>query len=212
MNARAYIATLIAGLTLLASGCDSFSLLDQFTKGSDSANLTLTAQKTSLLRDEVILLYPVGGTEPYTFGVVAGDLFAGTETLWLGGVDAPPPRFSAGKAIGTIIIQVTDASQHTAQASVTILPPAPTNVLHTRSVDSKAIDISWMYTETSIITGFLLRRTTDNVIFVDTELTATDTVITETNLPPNTIFTYYLTAISGSFSSVPVQIVVPPTP
>lgn len=120
------LAALLFGLT----GCDDFSLLDQFSLFN---GLGLTPQKEKILQGESVGLNPEGGTTPYDFSMIEEDLFYSGS---LGSVSGE--TYTAGTAIGKVKIKLTDAAGGTAETVITVVPPAPT-YLTLESIGAKQI-------------------------------------------------------------------------
>lgn len=124
MRRQASVALVIVFL-LIAAGCDSFSLLDQFQKGLDNG-LGLSMEKSSVKPGEVSALYPSGGTAPYTFAVIADSLYDdGVHATDTGTI--ANQNYTAGNSIGTVKVRVTDSTGKSAESVITILPWGPEN-------------------------------------------------------------------------------------
>lgn len=204
MNTRTTVVCTVILFLVSFTRCDSFSLTEQFTKSSD-VPLSLKLENTSILRGDTIGLYPSGGTKPYEFAVIAEDLYSGTATEQLGSVASL--SFTAGSAIGKIVIQVTDADGKTARASVLVLPPKPIAFDMSRSVDNRTITLSWAYDETAIISNFLLKYTSDGITFTTSNPNPINSATAyDVTIPQSKTFTFYLYAVSGAYMSLPVQI------
>lgn len=202
------IATFGLFFLLVLSGCDSFSILDEFKSGSKAGQLALSVQQTSVLRGNTTELYPSGGTPPYDFSVMEetfGDLYFPGTTGSVSG-----QTYTAGTAIGKIKIRVTDAASGSAAVYVTIIPPAPTALNVVRSVDQKSATVSWSYTEIDIIEKFRLERSMDGGAFsaIDFPGSGTTSVTYPNSLAPaNKTYSYRLYAVSGSYESLSTPVV-----
>ncbi|HAE20963.1 MAG TPA: hypothetical protein DCG47_01385 [Spirochaetaceae bacterium] len=188
----AYIALCIAALSLLGA-CDSFSLLDEFKL---RGGLAIEGQKSVVQRGETIALYPRGGKAPYSYSVIAEDLYYSDSLGWIAN-----DSFTAGNAIGLIRIGIIDAAGMIASCLLTIAPPSPTGFT-VQPFSSNTVPIEWQYGDSSIISEFWLYRSVNGGEFtkVRTLGSAARTVI---DSPVNTNFSYSyrLYAVSGSYVS-----------
>jgi hypothetical protein len=190
----------IALLSIVLAGCDSFSILGQFKR---IPSLSLTVQKSSVQQGETISLYPTGGTPPYSFGVVAGNIFySGT----LGSVSSQ--SYTAGTSIGTVTIHLIDADGNTADSTVTTIAPAPTGF--TAGPDPSAspndVDLSWSYATPPLISGFAIERSLDGVTFTSvTNQPSGATFFLDQPLSQGVTYFYRIYAVSGSFRSLPTS-------
>lgn len=194
---RSFFATACLASFLFA-GCDSYSLLDSFTVGG--TELTWNISSTTLQPGEKTDLNPTGGTAPYSWILVEGDLFYQDSVNKLGSVN--DNKYTAGNSIGTVTIQLWDSKNNMKEAVVTVVPPAPTNLTVTKS-GTGSLTVAWTYTNTEYISGFKLFRTVNGA--ESTEITVTGntiTSVTQTGLiKPNT-YTYYLAAVAVSPAGV----------
>lgn len=196
------VILLSAALWITLAGCDSYSLLAEFQRGSP---LSLTLQQASLQQGGTTTLYPVGGKAPYSFGVVAGNLYySGT----LGSISAE--TYTAGTSIGTVIIRVTDEEGATAVAVATIVPPTPSGFTvqpNPPSPPNNDMLISWSYGSTALISGFLIQRSTDGVTFTALTTQASGaTSFVDSPLGPGTTYYYRMFAVSGPYQSLPTGV------
>ncbi len=179
-----------AALSIVLASCDAFAVLDQFNKGYP---LSLTLGATSVQQGATISLYPSGGTPPYSFGLLAGDLFyVGS----LGSISSQ--TYTAGNAIGAVVIYLSDTSGATVDALVTIVPPTPGS-FNLAPSGTNAILISWSYTNTTLISGFLIQRSTDGVTFTNvTNQPNSATSYLDSPLNPNQTFYYRMYAVAST--------------
>ncbi len=196
------VAFLTAGaLSVMLASCDSFAVLGQFQRGSP---LSLTLQNASVQQGATTSLYPSGGTPAYSFGVVAGNLYyPGT----LGSISGQV--YTAGDAIGTVIIHLSDSSGAAVDAVVTIIPPAPTsfNVQANPGNPSNDILVSWSYTNTALISGFVIQRSTDGATFTNvTNQPNTATTYTDTSLVQTQTYYYRMYAVADPIQSLPTAV------
>jgi hypothetical protein len=177
-------------LSIALASCDSYKVLDQFYKGSP---LSLALEAASVQQGAAIQLYPSGGTSPYSFGLLAGDLFyVGT----LGSISGQ--TYTAGNAIGVVVIFLSDASGATVDAVATIVPPTPGS-FNVAPSGTNAILISWSYTNTALISGFLIQRSTDGVTFANlTNQPSSATSYLDSPLNPNQTYYYRMYAVAST--------------
>ena len=191
----------IVAASILLVGCDSFAVLEQFRKGP----LSLTVEKDSVQQAETIGLSPAGGVPPYSYVLVEGALYsAGT----LGSVSGN--TYTAGSAIGTVFIQLTDTDGTSVDAVVTIIPPTPASFnAQPNSATPLANDIllSWSYADTSLISGFQIQRSSDGVTFtvLATE-PSTSTNYVDSPVNPNQTYYYRMYAVAGAYQSLPTAV------
>jgi hypothetical protein len=202
MKGKALLLGLLGGLAL--TGCDSFSLIDQFSSGAQTA-LALAVDSGTTQRGGIVGLSPSGGTTPYSFTVNAADLYSGTQTAGIGSVSGL--TYTAGNAIGKIKITVTDLAGSTVSAFVTVQPPAPTLSGSGRPTPPT----SWMtftYSDTNIIDGFKIDRAEAGGAFstVASPVKGATTYWPDSGLNPGFLYTYRIYAVSGSYDSPPCEI------
>ncbi len=193
----------VVALSFLLWGCDSFTLAEHFSVRSDSPAPTLIPEKTVILRGETIDLNVTGGTPPYAFQKEAKDLYSGTQSLFLGAFGVS--SFTAGYAIGTITLSVADSAGRSSRADVTVIPPPAQNVLLEYDTVSKRIVLSWEHPDTTILSGFLVRYTSDNVTYIEVPVSQAGTEYIYSNPPQNRTYSFCLFAVSGAFRSAPVE-------
>ncbi len=189
----------LAFLSLGLVGCDSFSLLDQFARIDGTAALQLTLQKDTVQPRETIDLYPSGGVPPYSFGLVADDLYY---DAGLGSV--AEQKYTAGDSIGKVEIHLSDGRGGVVNSVVTIIPPAPDNFTAQAYVatsgNKNGIELQWTYTDTALISGFLLQRSTDGgTTFPDSQNLSSSltSYVDSTASNRNTTYTYRLYAVAN---------------
>lgn len=195
MRVKPTIFLAVLALSFALSGCDSYNLLDQFRR---SLAVQLAVQQDSLEQGETTELYPSGGTPPYMFGIIAGNIYTNTGTL--GSVASQ--TYTAGTAIGTVSIHVVDSAGETADATVTLIPPAPQNLSGAyTSTPSKVVNLSWTYSFSGI-TNFVIQRSLDGVTFSDIATVGSGTVAYgDTGIQPNKTYYYRVLALEGPIRS-----------
>ncbi|MGA2766601.1 MAG: fibronectin type III domain-containing protein [Spirochaetia bacterium] len=185
------MALIAAGaLSIALASCDSYAVLDQFHKGSP---LNLVLEAASVQQGATINLYPSGGTPPYSFGLLAGDFYyVGT----LGSISGQ--TYTGGNAIGAVVIYLSDASGATVDAVVAIMPPTPGS-FNVQPSGTNAIQISWSYGNLSLISGFLIQRSTDDVTFTSvTSQPNSATSYIDSPLNPNQTYYYRMYAVAST--------------
>jgi len=192
----------VAAICLTLTGCDSFSVLAEFKRGFP---LSLTLQQATLLQGASISLYPTGGRAPYSFGVLAGNLYySGT----LGTISGQ--TYTAGTSIGTVIIHLTDANGATEDAVATIVPPTPSGfTVQPNSVTPSPNDIlvTWSYGNTAFISSFTIERSSDGITFAAvTSQPTSATSWVDAPLTPGTLYYYRMYAVSGTYQSFDTSI------
>jgi hypothetical protein len=178
------------------SGCDSYNLLDQFRR---SVAVELAVQQSSLEQGETTTLYPSGGTPPYSFAVIADNIYAsGTYGSVTGEV------YTAGTAIGTVTIHLVDSAGATTNATIMLIPPAPTISSVTSSGSPPKNTVTWAsYGSTSKIGGFVIQRSTDGLTFADqgTSGSTATSYLDATNVQPGKTYYYRVLAVNGPMRS-----------
>jgi len=163
-------------------------------------SLSLTLQKGSVQQGETISLYPVGGAPPYSFGLVAANLYY---TGTLGSITNQ--AYTAGTSIGNVTIHLTDADGSSVDSQVTIIPPTPTsfNVQNNTGGPGNDLLLSWGYGNTSLSSGFQIQRSTDGVTFTDlVSQPTTATSYVDSPLNPGQTYYYRMYAVAGPYQSL----------
>lgn len=213
MASRGMRWILASAVALALAGCDAFSLLDRLVLPDDGGSVgdpvSLTAAKTTAQRGEEIALTVAGGTSPFSFSVVAQDLYPGTAALPIGGVFNQ--IYTAGTAIGRIAVTVTDSSVPAASDTVyiTVVPPTPTFSANRQGPTD--VHLSWSYVEITVITGFLIQKSVSGGAFSDfrsysPSLSGSDI---DNSSPTNQDYKYRIYAVSGDYESIPAEMEVP---
>lgn len=185
--------------TAALTACDGYSVLAQFSRGGP---LSLAIENSSLVEGQTISLYPTGGVAPYSFALVAGNLYsAGTG---LGSINSSNQTFTAGSAIGTFDVVVTDSTGASASSAATIVPPTPGSFTAVADTTTLTITLSWTYTDASAIGGFQIWRSYNGGSFsLLTTAASTATGYSYTPRHQGHPYTYYIVAAAGSFDSAP---------
>ena len=175
-------------------------MLDQFHKGSP---LSLTLQVDSVQQGETTNLYPSGGTPPYTFGLVEGSLYCPGSLGSIADQD-----YTAGTAIGTVLIHLIDAAGTSVDSVVTIIPPTPTAFsVQANPAPTNDIDLGWSYGDQLLISGFQVQRSTDGVTFTNlVSEPSSATTYTDTGLNQNHMYYYRIYAVAGPYQSLPTTV------
>jgi hypothetical protein len=192
------LQVILIGIIILLSvaGCDSFSLLDQFSRG-----LSLVLQKSTVKPGEQSLLYPGGGIEPYSFAVVAENLYDTGQTSDPGTI--MNHVYTAGESIGTVKIWLTDSVGNHVEKQITVLPWKPLNFnVNGYAPGPTTIELFWTYNSPGYIEGFRILRSKDGGPFEEIFWTGSSTwcYADESASPQEN--TYRLYAVAGEFESV----------
>lgn len=179
------------------AGCDNFSLPAQFAA---NAGLELLAQKSSVVPGETIELYPHGGYDPYSYGIVAENLVYGSSPGSIA-----DHRYTAATSIGDVRIYLFDQKGNSVSELITILPYTPENFVADGATGNNAtIDLSWDWPwSTDLISEFRIYRSTDGGPFELRESLASTTATITDSGNPDTLYTYRLYAVSGDYVSKP---------
>ncbi len=187
----------IIAAALLATGCDTFTLTDQFERRVEN-QLKLTLSPTGpLTQGDTVVLTASGGTPPYTFTTDRGNSYyiGSTGSTISGSV------FTAGDSIGPEYIHLEDSAFQNVHTTVTIVPPKPTGfVADGTTAGPQTVTLTWNAPTHLGITGFRIERTTptgfDPVIIDD----VTNTSYLDTTANPNEN-TYRLYTLVGQYQS-----------
>ncbi len=198
MRARpSCIAAACIALVLLA-GCDSFSLIESF-----STELTLDVASSTLQQGATTLLYPAGGTEPYTWMILKGDQFY-TDTVNETGT-ITDNKYTAGDSIGTVTVRLRDSAGKTQEKVITIIPPAP-GLSTPIPAGNQKLSFTWTFPNAERISKFKIFRSSGGSPFTEiVNLPNSATGFTDENplLSTATTYTYYIIAIAGTYESLP---------
>ncbi len=198
---------------LLFAGCDSFSVIDQFSASLSSptptpaptpgpGGLTLGIQTPTLQQNETTLLVPSGGTPPYTYTVLNNQTLSYPGTY--GTVNAATPEYTAGTSIGTLTIRVIDNPGNHYDATVTVIPPTPTDFQVVFASSNKG-NLSWTYPNTEFITGFEVWVSTNSGVSYSLKATLgyAATVYTHNGAANTNLYRLY--AVSGAYKSLAAE-------
>jgi hypothetical protein len=192
-----YVSIFISIIVLLfvIAGCDSFSLPDQFSKG-----LILVLEKDSVKPGEQSKLYPAGGIEPYSYSVIADNLYDGGHATDPGTITEQ--MYTAGNSIGTVKIRLTDDMDNSFEVRMTVLPWQPQNFSADGTVpDNQTVKLDWTYDAPGYIGGFRIMRSSAGGAFVKiADLGSGIRTYTDDNAHPNDNI-YHLYAVAGEFLS-----------
>ncbi len=211
-SARLFALAILVAIA--AAGCDSYSLLEEFSlpyriaEGGpvEPLNLSIQGSDAAIRLTGSVSLVPEGGVKPYSYEVSGEDLYGKTSALTRGSVSNNV--YSAGGAIGRIRITLTDAYMSTAFAYATVLPPAPTMTVERVGGDTNA-EIDWFYSDIGIIDYFFIECRAEGDAGFSSCHTATDVgSYTDQNLIPGLSYTYRITAVSGSYASPSIEITI----
>lgn len=161
-SARLCALALLA--TLAAAACDSFSLLDEFAlpyRIAEGGPLELSYEGSGVVvgRNASVALDPRGGVPPYTYEIQASAVSPLTLGWDLGSVSNNV--YSAGDAIGQVMIILTDSELRTDTVVVTVLPFAPQLNAAWDGASTNA-SITWTHANPSGIGEFRIERRASN--------------------------------------------------
>lgn len=193
-------------LLFVMISCDNFNLLEQYGNLPDQNNsnggLILNPQKTTLVQGETIDLNPVGGTQPYTISVIANVLYYsnGSDYGFVTG-----ESYTAGDAVGSVFILLTDQDNYSVQVELTIIPLSPANFIADGSAPTGPTEIvfSWdSYGTPSHISGFTIEMSTGSSYSLLTSAPGgNDTTFSSSSFSPNTDYSFRIFAVAGSIRS-----------
>jgi hypothetical protein len=194
-------------LALTLVGCDTYSVLGAFVATGDA--LKLSVQTSVAQQNQSIPAFVSGGVAPFTYAVLADDVFPGSGAV--GTLGGDPLTYQAGSAIGLVRLRVFDAQAHSADTLVTTLPPAPTSFAFTGILTSptpKHVDLTWAYASPALIDHFEVWRAIDQGTGLGSyaflaSVSNTLTVYTDPALSsPSWTYLYRLYAVAGSYRSL----------
>jgi len=186
----------------LAGACDEFSFVSLLSLPDQVVpeELVLTVAQDSVPSGSSVPLEVSGGTLPYTFTLAGSDLYQPTRDRSLGSIDNS--KFTAGQAIGTVLITVEDASGGSAFIEVAVIPPTVTFTSNTKRNGSSNIQIEWTFPDASMISSFTIEESTSDGPFItlDPEPAATTVNLLYTDHQITTKYTYrvYAVALQGT--------------
>ncbi|MBN2445013.1 MAG: hypothetical protein JXJ04_26900 [Spirochaetales bacterium] len=191
--------TFILVLMLMITGCDSFSLLDQFEKTEDNS-LKLIVQNSTLKPGGVSLLYPGGGEPPYSYAILIDNLYDDGHPSDPGFI--MNQRYTAGFSIGKVKIHLTDNAGNSVDSPVTILPWKPQNFIADGTVSGpQTVTLTWDYFSPGYIGGFRILRSYDGRPFEEIA-TIGSLIRTYPDKSANPQMNYYrIYAVAGIYAS-----------
>ena len=191
MSILVFIASL--GLT----GCDDFSVIAQFEA---NAGLGLLIQKGEVVPGETIELYPSGGYEPYSYGIVTEQLVYGSSPGSIA-----DHHYTAATSIGDVRIYLFDKKDSSVSEVVTILPPTPENFSANGATGNNAtINLSWNWSlSEELISGFQIYRSTDGGPFELIASPASSARSFTDSGNPDVPYSYRLYAVTDNYVSNP---------
>ena len=197
---------LLTMVSIILGACDSYSLLDHF---SLNGGLGLTSQTGTLRPGESSLLYPEGGTAPYSLYAIDGGLYDdGTPPDFGTIVDgASQYSFTAGNSIGPITIRLGDSLGLATSTTITVLPNAPVSGSAIRVTGNNSqVVITWSYPfPDNRIQGFRILRSRNGAAFTTLAgaeaLPKSQTSFTDTAAHPSGPNIYRVYAFAGPYQS-----------
>lgn len=197
---------LLTMVSIFLGACDSYSLLDHF---SLNGGLGLTSQTGTLRPGESSLLYPEGGTAPYSLYAIDGGLYDdGTPPDFGTIVDGTSQySFTAGNSIGPITIRLGDRLGLATSTTITVLPNAPASGSANRVTGNNSqVVITWSYPfPDNRIQGFRILRSRNGATFTTLAgaeaLPKSQTSFTDTAAHPSGPNIYRVYAFAGPYQS-----------
>jgi hypothetical protein len=197
---------LLTMVSIILGACDSYSLLDHF---SLNGSIGLTSQTGILRPGESSLLYPEGGTAPYSLYAINGGLYDDGSTPEFGTIvdGAPLYSFIAGNSIGLITIRLGDSLGLTTSTTITVLPNAPASGSAARVLGNNSqVVITWSYPfPDNRIQGFRILRSRNGAAFTTLAgaeaLPKFQTSFTDTAAHPSGPNIYRVFAFAGPYQS-----------
>ncbi len=180
------------------------SLPDQATPDE----LSLTVAQDSVPAGSSVALEVSGGVPPYTFKPLSGsDLYQPTSSRSLGTIS--DSVFTAGQAIGKILITVEDAVGVSTFSSIVVLPPTPFFMQSSKRIGGgTTVQLYWSYPDVAMINGYRLERSIDGSEYSFLASYDADSVSATFNQQPAAAtLGFRLFALSGTYESMPVTII-----
>lgn len=195
----------------MAGACDEFSFVSLLTLPAETVPeaLLLTADRDSVPSGSSVALEASGGTPPYTFTLAGSDLYEPTKSLGLGTIENSV--FTAGQAIGKVLITVEDAAGVSATTEATVLPCSPTiSIAAEGNLTGSSINanfrITWDHPLLDLMRYFLLEKAIDDGAFeVVGQYSPSVTQAEALNQKYTVGITFRLTAIADTYESEPVE-------
>ncbi|HPE90465.1 MAG TPA: hypothetical protein P5298_11005 [Spirochaetia bacterium] len=194
----------------MAGACDEFSFVSLLSLPDQVVpeELVLTVAQDSVPSGSSVPLEVSGGTLPYTFTLAGSDLYQPTRDRSLGTIDNS--KFTAGQAIGTVLITVEDAAGGSAFIEVAVIPPKPVFIITRSGVvqgspEKANFAVNWTYIDTAMVDGFSIYASIDgNEYSLVATANATDTSIqSQNNVFYYSSVAYRIIAHADSFYSSP---------
>ncbi len=189
---------------IAAAGCDSYSLLDAFSlpyRIAEGGPLELSYEGSGVVvgRDASVALIPRGGVPPYSYEVQAGAVSPLTLGWDLGSVSNNV--YSAGDAIGQVMVILTDSELRTDTVVVTVLPFAPSFSSITRNGVSGNATINYNHGYVDAIDQFVVERKAEDESVFSSVYSGPLLSCGDSGLSDVKQYTYRVKAVSGVYSS-----------
>lgn len=191
----------------MAGACDEFSFVSLLTL-PDQTELTLTVDRDSVPSGDSVALEVSGGTPPYTFKPLTGsDLYQPTKDRELGSIENS--NFTAGEAIGKVLISVEDDAGVSASSTIVVLPPSPFFTQSSiRIGGGTTVQLYWFYSDVTMINGFRLEQSIDDSEYSFLQsYSANETATTFNQQPATSTLSFRLIALASDYESLPVTII-----
>jgi hypothetical protein len=206
---RAWLLGLVLSVPII-SGCDSYSLLDQFIP---NGGLRLTPQTSTLRPGENSALFLEGGTPPYTVNAANGGLYEDDTAIDLGTINYADLDYSytAGNSLGPVRIRLVDSLGFSTSTTITVTPRAPDSVVADGYYPGNStVQIRWLYPYSDRIAGFRILRSLDGETFVTLAdvglLPKSQRDFVDESANPASLNIYRVYAVADSYQSAYVEV------
>jgi len=207
---------LAAGIVALLSACDNYSLTNLLTLPGEGL-LAVKAASTKIPVSGTTSLKVTGGAAPYSFTVSAQEVYTGTPVVShpIGGVYGSV--YTAGTAIGRMLITVTDAENSSVEVYVEVVPPTPsiTSAPYypenaTLADVTMYVVLNFQYDDSTPADKLVLQRAPVGGSFATLQEFAVTDVQYDNDPAPVGNYIYRLYALAGNFKSLPSDFSVAP--
>ena len=203
----ALVATALA-VAALSAACDEFSFVSLLSL-PDQTELTLTVAQESVTSGSSVALEVGGGTPPYTFSPLSGsDLYQPTSNRSLGTI--ADSVFTAGQAIGKVLITVEDAAGGSAFVEVSVIPPKPVFDITQSGISGSNptksnFKVTWDYIDSLMVDGFNIDVSIDGseYSYLATAVSTDRSIQAQNNISFYTSVSYRIVAKADGFVSIP---------
>lgn len=206
----ALVATALA-VAALSAACDEFSFVSLLSLPDQIVPevLTLTVEKDSVPSGSSVALEVGGGMPPYTFKPLSGsDLYQPTRNRSLGTIAGSV--FTAGEAIGKVLIAVEDAAGGSAFVEVSVIPPKPVFDITQSGISGSNptksnFNVTWDYIDSLMVDGFNIDVSIDGseYSYLATAVSTDRSIQAQNNISFYTSVSYRIVAKADGFVSIP---------